>query len=88
MSTRRNKAARAEQVRGTTDFLYARPSFLEGVARLVDIRGSLNVYNHSVTGEEADQRALMMDWKAVGDALRTARTCQTRPQLPSRLAPK
>lgn len=46
--------------------LYARPSFLEGLARLVDFTGSLNTYNSSNSPEEADSRALMSDWEAVG----------------------
>ena len=48
-----------------TDFLYARPSFIEGVARLFDTAGSLNEYNRSPTPEEADARALSRDTIAV-----------------------
>ncbi len=50
-----------------TDFLYARPSFLEGVGRLLDFGGTLNVYNASGSTEEADARALAADWAAVGE---------------------
>jgi len=32
-----------------TDLLYARPSFLEGMARVADIGGTLQVYNESPT---------------------------------------
>ena len=46
--------------------LYAKPSFLEGVSRLVDFGGVLNRYNLSTTPEEADFRALLSDWEAVG----------------------
>jgi hypothetical protein len=55
-----------------TSFLFARPSFLEGVARLLDVGGTLNEYNTSPNGRLADYNALRMDWKAVGDALRQA----------------
>jgi hypothetical protein len=47
-------------------FLYARPSLLEGSARLIDFGGFLNEYNTSVTGEVADSRALATDWYLVG----------------------
>lgn len=49
-----------------TDFLYSRPSFLEGVARVVDFANVLQEYNASSTPEIADERATRADWKAVG----------------------
>ncbi len=52
--------------------LYATPSFLEGVARSIDIGDTLTEYNGSESGTEADTRALRSDWKAVGDDLRQA----------------
>ena len=52
-----------------TDFLYARPSFLEGMARIADMGGTLNEYNAS---DDPDTVALMMDWLAVGRAMRQA----------------
>ena len=55
-----------------SDFLFARPSFIEGIARMVDLAGSLNTYNSVPTAEEADGRALYEDWKAVGHDLRVA----------------
>lgn len=53
-------------------YLYANPSFLEGVARLMDISGSLSEYNIARTPEEADMLALWADWQVVGDDLRQA----------------
>lgn len=53
-------------------FLYAEPSALEGVARILDFAGALNTYNLSARPDEADARALYADWCAVGDDLRTA----------------
>ena len=47
-------------------FLFARPSFLEGVARVLDIGGTLNVYNASPTPELADYLAVYSDWLAAG----------------------
>ncbi len=51
-------------------FLFARPSFIGGVARLFDFAGTLNTYNISATGELADARAFQEDWKAIGDDMR------------------
>ena len=51
------------------DFLYARPSFLEGMARIADMGGTLNEYNAC---DDPDTVALMMDWLAVGRAMRQA----------------
>lgn len=55
-----------------SDFLFARPSFLGGLARIFDLSGTLNFYNDSPSTEKADIRALAQDWKAVGDNLRIA----------------
>ena len=52
--------------------LFARPSFVEGIARLLDFAGTLQEYNGSRTNVEADTRALKNDWNAVGDDLRGA----------------
>jgi len=57
-----------------TDYLYARPSFLEGVARILDFADALNIYNTSPGEEEADARALYEDWQAVRADLRAAMT--------------
>jgi hypothetical protein len=46
-------------------FLFARPSFLEGMARVVDIGGTLNVYNTSLTPDQADRLALLSDIAAL-----------------------
>ena len=55
-----------------TSFLYAQPSFLEGVGRILDLGNNLQMYNYSESGQEADARALRADWRAVGDDLRRA----------------
>ncbi|MBI4266932.1 MAG: hypothetical protein HY668_01020 [Chloroflexi bacterium] len=55
-----------------SDFLFARPSFLEGVARIMDFGNTLNEYNYSESDEAADEIALRMDWAIVGDDLRDA----------------
>ena len=48
-----------------TDFLFARPSILEGIGRNVDLFGVLNVYNTSKNGYEADLKARRNDIKVL-----------------------
>lgn len=55
-----------------SDFLFARPSFTEGVARLFDFGNGLDEYNRSESETQADIRALRNDWYAIGDDLRAA----------------
>jgi len=54
-----------------SDFLFAAPSFFEGMARVLDIRGTIEElsYNKSSTPEEADVQALRSDWSVVVDDL-------------------
>lgn len=58
--------------RTTTDFLFARPSFLSGVGRLVDFGCTFDAYNMSRTPVEADIRASVSDWLSIGDDLYSA----------------
>jgi len=55
-----------------TTFLFARPSFLEGLARVVDFGNALKEYNSSSTAEKADERAIRADWQAVADDMNEA----------------
>ena len=52
--------------------LYAQPSFIEGMARNLDILNTLRAYNESPTEAEADIDALKNDWRAVGHDLRSS----------------
>ncbi len=52
--------------------LYARPSFLTGVARLFDFWGLFDDYNTSPDPETADSRAIGADWRSVGEDIRGA----------------
>lgn len=54
-----------------TYYLFARPTFLEGVARTLDITGAFDSYNESSDGKAADARALTNDWKMVGFDIQT-----------------
>lgn len=51
----------------TTDYLFARPSFLRGVARVVDVGARMNrgAYNRGRTPAHADSQALLSDWQVV-----------------------
>ena len=55
-----------------TRFLYARPSFLEGAARLFDFTGSLNRYNVARSPRAADEAAMWLDWLGVGHDIQAA----------------
>jgi hypothetical protein len=57
-----------------TDLLFARPSFLEGAGRVIDLFGVLQVYNISETPREADQKAIKADWLAIGKDFQKAIT--------------
>jgi hypothetical protein len=47
-------------------FLFARPTFWEGMARVFDLGCTMNEYNYSSTPEHADFYAVHSDWKTVG----------------------
>lgn len=51
-------------VRMSTDFLYARPSFWDGWARILDFGDTLTEYNMTL---DQDYFALKSDWSVVGD---------------------
>jgi hypothetical protein len=54
-----------------TDYLFAKPSVLEGIGRNIDLFGMMNTYNSSKSGAEADMKAILNDWAAVyGDLYR------------------
>ncbi|MGH9092335.1 MAG: hypothetical protein ACRDZR_13315 [Acidimicrobiales bacterium] len=53
-------------------FLFATPSWKEGVGRLVDFANSLSEYNRTNPPEDPDTRALAQDWLAIGDSLSSA----------------
>lgn len=55
-----------------SSFLFARPSFAEGVGRLFDFGNTLSEYNRSPSGDEADATALRADGLALGEDMRMA----------------
>ena len=50
-----------------TDLLFARPSFLEGIGRAIDLGATMQEYNTSPTPEQADAVALQSDWQAINE---------------------
>lgn len=50
-----------------TSHLFARPSFLEGCARALDLGCTLDRYNTQDSPDAADAVALWADWCAVGE---------------------
>jgi hypothetical protein len=53
-------------------FLYAEPSIVEGMARILDFGNTLTEYNCALSGEQADFLAMRADWAVVGDDIRSA----------------
>ena len=53
-----------------TGFLFATPSFVSGVARVLDFFGQFDAYNTSETPGIADSKALYCDFRVVGQDLR------------------
>lgn len=55
-----------------TTFLFASPSLLSGIARILDICSQFDGYNESETDETADATALYSDFRMVGQDLQKA----------------
>jgi hypothetical protein len=55
-----------------SDFLYARPRDIFGVARFLDLGSSFDLYNESPSEAVADARAIWTDWASVGDYIEQA----------------
>ena len=56
----------------STTFLFSTPSALEGAARLLDLGGTLQMYNSALSGQQADSLAIASDWAAVGGDILSA----------------
>jgi hypothetical protein len=56
----------------SSDFLFVCPSFFRGLARTLDLVGSLDSYNWSGSGQEADARAMSADWSLVAADMNAA----------------
>ena len=47
-----------------SDFLFARPSLIGGMSRILDLGGTSKTYNYSNSIEMADLLAMSQDWRA------------------------
>ena len=57
-----------------TGFLFARPAFWSGMGAVLDLGGTMEIFNESASPDEADTLALANDWAAVGNDIRSAMT--------------
>lgn len=64
-------------------FLFANPSFFEGMSRVLDVGGTLTEFNRSRSGVEADLLALHADWLALGDDFRKSRRSASEARIES-----
>ena len=55
-----------------SDFLFARPTFVSGMGAVIDLGGTMEMFNESSSPEEADFLALRNDWCVVGQDIRNA----------------
>lgn len=55
-----------------SNYLFANPSFLSGAARTLDLWGTIDGYNESLTPRQADSLAIYSDWLAVGKDILSA----------------
>ncbi|MEX0727997.1 MAG: hypothetical protein WD065_17110, partial [Planctomycetaceae bacterium] len=79
---------KADNMNELSTFLFARPTAWEGISRLVDFGDTLDEYNSSPNGEQADLLAIWADWTVVGNDIRSAwhdHISQIAPQSINRL---
>lgn len=53
-----------------SEFLFSRPSLIEGLARIMDFGNTLNAHRQLSDSHEADLAALRMDWGMIGQDFR------------------
>lgn len=56
-----------------TDYLLPKNNFWVGMGSILNLAGSYFDYNYSKTEKEADFKAIMSDWKNVGDDIRKSK---------------
>lgn len=61
-----------------TDLLFARPSFISGMASVLDLGSTLVNFNAAPTPDIADARAVRSDWRSVGNDIRSAMNTHER----------
>lgn len=53
-------------------YLVSKSSFISGIGNIFDFTGSYQKYNSSKNEIEADSKAILLDWLAVGDDIKDA----------------
>ena len=62
-----------------SDYLFARPGLMSGLARALDLTGTFDDYNESPNGDIADLFAMLTDWRGVDhDLLKAIESYQTK----------
>jgi len=51
-------------------YLFAEPSFIEGISRVLDLGGNLQAYNEASSSLKADKEAIGRDWQVVGEDIK------------------
>lgn len=54
---------------GTFRLFKKEPSFMDGVASLVDLSSNQSKYNYDLNEEDADMNSLREDWRVIGTDL-------------------
>ena len=61
-----------DNIRTETGYWFALPSFIGGMARVIDLFGVCNRYRYADSEGEADSNAIRRDFEAVGRDIRAA----------------
>lgn len=56
----------------SSGYLVSRSTFITGMGQILDTAGSYQKYNSSDSEQEADSKATLLDWIAVGDDIKAA----------------
>ena len=51
---------------------FRRPSFFEGMARVLDLGNSIHLYSHYTDGQKEDYEAIKSDWAIIGMDMKQA----------------
>ncbi|MBA2442384.1 MAG: hypothetical protein H0V53_08270 [Rubrobacter sp.] len=71
-ATETRSGPRGQEPLMRSDFSFAMPGFLSGIASVLDISGNLRWYDYGGDGAEADFKALYSDYRIVGQDIEEA----------------
>ncbi len=62
-----------KEIRGSLSiYPFPKPSFLSGLARLLDVGGTFDSFYYLENGEEVDNIAIKSDWAMIGNDMKNA----------------